>query len=96
MGWLLYSTRQQDEERISELISNLVHETFGAKWQPIGTNDRSRKASENNTPRTYALHLEAATDKADKVRQKLSKWYGSKNFSLMDLNYVWCHPLNPS
>jgi len=26
VGWLLYSTRQQDEERISEMISNLFKE----------------------------------------------------------------------
>jgi hypothetical protein len=25
VGWLLYSTRQQNEERFSELIYNLVH-----------------------------------------------------------------------
>jgi hypothetical protein len=79
VGWLLYSTHQQNEERMSELISNLVQETVGAKWHPIRTNDRYRKAQEPNSTRTYALHLEAATDKAGKVQQELSKWYRSSS-----------------
>ncbi len=29
IGWLLYSTRQQDEERLSELLSSLVQEQLG-------------------------------------------------------------------
>jgi hypothetical protein len=28
VGWLLYSTRQQNEERFSELIYNLVNQTI--------------------------------------------------------------------
>jgi hypothetical protein len=34
VGWLLYSTRQQDEERISEMISNLVKGEGGCKMAP--------------------------------------------------------------
>ncbi len=33
VGWLLYSTRQQDEERIAEKISQLTGERIGAKWK---------------------------------------------------------------
>ncbi len=40
VGWLLYSTRSQDEERLLELISTLVKDTVGVKWRPIRVNDR--------------------------------------------------------
>jgi hypothetical protein len=79
VGWLLYSTRQQDEERISEMISNLVKEKVGAKWRPIRINDRNRKAPEDTSPRTYALHLEAASNRAAAIRQELGLWYGSSS-----------------
>jgi hypothetical protein len=34
-GWLLYSTHQQDEARLSELFSTLAGESIGVKWRPI-------------------------------------------------------------
>jgi len=77
IGWLLYSTRQQDEERISELISNLVNAKVGAKWRPIRCNDRNCKEPSDPAERTYALHLEGAEDSALKIRQLLKRWYGS-------------------
>jgi hypothetical protein len=79
VGWLLYSTCQQDEEHMSELLSSLVQETVGTKWHPIRTNDRYKKAQEPNSTHTYALHLEAAIDKAGKLRQEFSEWYGSSS-----------------
>jgi hypothetical protein len=33
IGWLLYSTRQHDEERISDLLSRLLKEKIDAKWK---------------------------------------------------------------
>jgi hypothetical protein len=75
--WLLYSVHQQDEERLSEMISTLVNEYVGAKWRPIRCNDRNRKATEDIAPRTYAIHLEASSTKAADIRQKLSTWIGS-------------------
>ena len=83
-GWLLYSTRQQDEARIAELLSSLTGEKIGAKWKAIRTTDGTNRSKDkdNNAARVYALHLECAADRAQEVRQKLSKWYGSssKNF----------------
>jgi len=35
VGWLLYSTRAQDEERLSVLLSRLLNENVGVKWKPI-------------------------------------------------------------
>jgi hypothetical protein len=78
IGWLLYSTWQQDEERISELISNLVNAKVGAKWRPICCNDRNHKDPTNPIEQTYALYLEGAEDSALKIRQLLKRWYGSR------------------
>jgi hypothetical protein len=73
IGWLLYSTRQQDEERISDLLSNLTKEKIGAKWRPIRTTDYSKKKEpEYPSTRTYAIHLECASEKTLALRQKLS------------------------
>jgi hypothetical protein len=84
-GWLLYSTRLQDEERISEMVSSLCNEKIGAKWKPIRTTDgTNRSKDKDNNIRVYALHLECASDRALEVRQKLAKWYGSNSKSFPD------------
>jgi hypothetical protein len=77
-GWLLYSTRQQDEKMITELLSTMMGEKLGVKWKAIWTTGATRiKDKDNEAARVYALHLECAADCAQEVRQKLSKWYGS-------------------
>lgn len=77
-GWLLYSTRQQDEERITELLSSMMGEKSSVKWKAIWTTGATHiKDKDNEAARVYALHLECAADCAQEVRQKLSKWYGS-------------------
>jgi len=78
IGWLLHSTRYQDEERLSEMISNLVQEKIGAKWRPIRTNERFKKNPDDPTKRKFAIHLEGSSQKACIIRQKLARWYGSK------------------
>jgi hypothetical protein len=35
IGWLVYSTRQQDEDRIAKMISLLSGEKIGATWKAI-------------------------------------------------------------
>jgi hypothetical protein len=79
VGLLLYSTRQQDEDRLSELLSSLAGKKIGVKWKPIQTtNGVSRnKTNQDNESRVYALLLECAADKTQDTRMKLSKWYGS-------------------
>jgi hypothetical protein len=87
IGWLLYSTRQQDEERLAEMISTLTGEKIGVKWKPIRTTDGSIRAKDKdktNESRVYALHLECAANKAQDVRIKLSKWYGSSSKQFPD------------
>ena len=72
IGWLLYSVRHQDGERLSELISCLVNENVEVKWKPIRCNDRNRKTVEDTSTRTYALHLETLLARAADIRQKLA------------------------
>ncbi len=86
VGWLLYSTRQQDEARIAEMLSQLSGEKIGIKWKAIRTTTgfNHSKDKEDNSSRVYALHLECAVDRAQEARQKLSKWYGSASKSFPD------------
>jgi len=79
VGWLLYSTRQQDEGRLAEMFSSLSGENIGVKWRPIRTTDGNnrKKDSLDDSERVYALHLEAASDRARAAREKLKQYYGS-------------------
>ena len=51
IGWLLYSTRQQDEKRISTLLSVLTEEKIGGRWRIIHTSTsfRWQKAHKEKT-----------------------------------------------
>jgi hypothetical protein len=86
VGWLLYSVRQQDEDRLSELFSSLAGEKIGVKWKPIRTTDgvSRNKTNQDNETTVYALHLECAADKTQDTRMKLSKWYGSQSKQFPD------------
>jgi DNA-binding transcriptional regulator GbsR (MarR family) len=79
IGWLLYSTRLQDEERIASMISYLTGELIGAKWKPIRTTDgyNRKKDPVDPTELVRAIHLESAVDKVHDLRNQLSTWYGS-------------------
>lgn len=81
IGWLLYSIREQDEARIADMLSKLTGEIIGAKWQAIRTSVGARKKDDEES-RTYAIHLECASNKVQAIKQKLSAWYGtgSNNF----------------
>jgi hypothetical protein len=84
VGWLLYSTRQQDEERIADMISKLTGENIGVKWKPIRTTDGVNRKKDPNSAHVYALHLESSADRAQEARKKLSKWFGSSSKSFPD------------
>jgi len=86
VGWLLYSTRAQDEERIAQLFSKATKENIGIKWKPIRTTagGYKRKESDNPNEKIYALHIECATDRLHEVRKKLSVWYSSQSNEFLD------------
>jgi hypothetical protein len=72
IGWLLYSTRFQDEARLSTLFSNLTEGNIGVKWKPIRTTDGFNRKKETIDPSQIvrAIHLECASDKVHGIRQK--------------------------
>jgi hypothetical protein len=84
VGWLLYSTRQQDEERLADMMSKISGEKIGVKWKPIRTMDGTNRKKDPNSARVYALHLESAADRVQEARKKLSKWFGSSSKSFPD------------
>lgn len=78
VGWMLYSTRQQDETRLAEFFFQLSGEQIGVKWHPIRTSDGyKKKDAQDDSEKVYALHLEASSDRARSTREKLKEWYGS-------------------
>jgi len=86
VGWLLYSTRQQDEERLASLLTSLTGDNLGVKWKPIRTTTgpNRKKASKDNSEKIHALHIECASNKVQEVRKKLSPWYGSASTTFPD------------
>jgi hypothetical protein len=85
-GWLLYSTRAQDEERLSALLSRLTGENLGVKWKPIrSTNTSMRKKDQApSEEKIKALHVECAVDRLQEVKDKLNKWYSSASTKFLD------------
>jgi hypothetical protein len=83
VGWLLYSTRQKDEERLSALLSNLTGETLGVKWKPIRTTEGFTKRDPSAVI-VCALHIEGPSDLAHEIRLKLAKWYSSSSTTFPD------------
>jgi len=78
-GWLLYSTRAQDKERLSSLLSDLIGENIGVKWKPVRSTTGSIRKKDQLNPeeKTKALHAECGVDRLHEVKDKLSKWYSS-------------------
>jgi hypothetical protein len=79
MGWLLYSTRAQDEERLSAILSEITGEQIGVKWKPVrSSNANIRKKDQTpNEEKVKALHVECTVDRLQEVRDKLTHWYSS-------------------
>jgi hypothetical protein len=64
VGWLLYSTRAQDEERLSALLSKLTGEAIRVKWKPIRASTANVKRPEKE--RVKAPHVECTVEKLKK------------------------------
>jgi len=85
-GWLLYSTRAQDEERLSSLLSELIGENIGVKWKPVRSSTGSARRKDQAAPeeKTKALHVECGVDRLHEVREKLTRWYSSNSTRFPD------------
>lgn len=44
LGWILYSTRQQDEKCLSSLLTKITGEKIGARWRVIRTSTTARNS----------------------------------------------------
>jgi hypothetical protein len=79
IGWLLYSTRHQDEERLAAIYSQFTGYCIGVNWKPIRTSSvtNRKKDPQDTSEKVNALHVECAIDKVQEVHQKLSIWYDS-------------------
>jgi hypothetical protein len=86
VGWLMYSTRAQDKERLSALFSELTGENIGVKWKPIRSSTTSIRKKDLAQPeeKVKALHVECAVDRLQEVRDKLSRWYCSSSRQFPD------------
>jgi hypothetical protein len=83
---LLYSTRSQDEERLTALLSKVTGENIGVKWKPIRANTFSSRKKEKQDPEetVRALHVECAVDRLQEVWDKLNIWYSSASTKFSD------------
>lgn len=80
IGWFLYSLRQQDDQRLSTLLSDLIQEPIGLKWKQIRTTTGYVKRDPNDTSeKAKALHVEGPADRAHEIRAKLSQYYGASS-----------------
>jgi len=93
-GWLLDSTRAQDKDRLTALLSKLIGENIGLKWKPIrvSSSNNRKKDQPASEEKNRALHVECAVDRMQEVKDKLSVWYGSSSKRLPDSTKMWLVP----
>jgi hypothetical protein len=87
IGWLLYSTRQQDVERISQHLSYLTKEKVGARWRTVRTSNtfqRRRNTQSDKSPPIQAIHLECDSRMVQSIKYKIAKLYSSTTNTFPD------------
>jgi len=85
VGWFLYSTRFQDDEQLTELLSQAAGEHVGVKWKQIRTTVGYQKPDPDNPVKQIkAFHVEGPSDKAHEIRSRLSRWYSSSSSEFLD------------
>jgi len=85
VGWLLYSTRSQDKERLAVFLSSKMGENIGIKWKPIRiSGGPRRKNTDTPAEKNYTLHVECTIVKLQHVKDKLATWYGSSSNTFPD------------
>ncbi len=69
MSWLLYSTTDQDEERLSALLSKVINEIVSVKWKPIRATTANVRQIDQPTveEKVKALHIECSVDRLQEV-----------------------------
>jgi hypothetical protein len=84
-GWLLHSTRAQDEDRISALLCELTGENVGVKWKPIRASSSNIRRKDQAAPEEKkGLARGVHVDRLQDVRDKLAQWYSSDSKKFPD------------
>ncbi len=94
IGWLLYSTRQQNDKWISSLLSDLTEEKIGARWRIIctSTNFNRHKGPQGEKPlEVRAIHLECDANVLLHAKHKVAHlfWSSAKNVPRWDQNVAY-------
>ena len=80
IGWLLYSTCQQDEKHLAHLLSSLTGKTIGARWRVIHSTTAARKQKGPHDERNNyvrAIHLECETSMLQYAKPIVAHLYRS-------------------
>jgi hypothetical protein len=99
VGWLLYSSTEQEESRISQLLSKMLKENIGVRWRPVRTSNNFRQTKEanplaNRAPPVRALHVECDSNHVQRIKHKLVKLYGSTSKRFPDGTKMRLIPYN--
>lgn len=84
IGWLLYSSRHQDEQRLATLLSTLIGEPIGVRWRPVRTTSTFQRNMPTPVNVVRALHLEGDSTRAHILKHKLACYYDSKSTQFPD------------
>lgn len=85
IGWLLYSTRNQDEHRLASLLSSLIGEPIGVRWRPVRTTSKYQKQTAANAANVVrALHLEGDSSRVHLLKHKIATYYGTSSKQFPD------------
>jgi hypothetical protein len=84
IGWMCYSVRSQDEQRLSALLSDICGEHIGVKWKMVCTSEGFKKWDPADKSHPFAMHVEGPSNKLQECSQALSQWYGSASKTFLD------------
>lgn len=85
IGWLLYSTRHQDEQRLVRLLSNTTGEHIGARWRVIKTTTHNRRTGTSpQSKEVRAIHLECDANLTQRMKHKVARLYSSSSTNFPD------------
>jgi hypothetical protein len=84
VAWFLYSTRFQDADRLSTLLSKLIGEKISIQYKNVRTTTFNKKDPNDISEPTRALHVEAPIERASEIRAKLRRLYGKGTRSFPD------------
>jgi len=88
LGWLLYSTRQQDEKQLAHLLSRLTGEKIGTRWRSIRASTSLHwKGADPDRPKladVRANHLKCDTRVTQAAKHKIAQLYGANCSSFPD------------